>query len=166
MKTNQNTHGTLSRLAIVAAFAVTGIAYAHAGAADNVGAQLEIHFTGESSIERASKKGPPDDCVPDVKLIGCFAVSTADEPGTWWRLTKDRFDALGVTDYKAALESFYDIDFDTLEEAIEYLIEGVAAWDKNGNGIVCAYEMRGTRAYLGENALFLLGIDDDKFADR
>ena len=151
MKTKKNARGTLSRLAVIAALAVAGATYAHAGAADNAGTH---------------EKGPPQDCVPDVKLIGCFAVSTADEPGTWWRLTKDRFDAAGVTDYRAALESFYGLSFDTLDDAIEYLIEGVAAWDKNGNGIVCAFEMRGTRAYLGENALFLLGIDDDKFAGR
>ena len=104
----------------------------------------------------------PQACTPDVKLIGRFAASTADAPGTWWRLTKDRFDALGVTDYKAALEGFYGRSFNTLNDAIQYLIDGVAAWDANGNGYVCAFEERGTRAYLGINALYLLGIADDK----
>ena len=101
-------------------------------------------------------------CTPDTKLIGRFAASTADVPGTWWRLSKDRFDAAGVTDYKAALESFYGQSFSTLNDAIQFLIDGVASYDKNGNGFVCAFEIRGTRAYFGDNAIFLLGIDDDK----
>jgi hypothetical protein len=103
--------------------------------------------------------------MPDSKLIGRFAASTADVPGTWWRLTKDRFDALGVTDYKAALEGFYGQSFSSLDAAIQFLIDGVASWDANGNGYVCAFEVRGTRAYLGENALYLLGIADDKHVD-
>jgi hypothetical protein len=107
----------------------------------------------------------PQACVPDAKLIGRFAASTADVPGTWWRLTKDRFDALGVTDYKAALEGFYGQSFPTLAGAIQYLIDGVASFDTNGNGYVCAFEERGTRAYLGVNALYLLGIADDKHVD-
>ena len=102
---------------------------------------------------------------PDAKLIGRFAASTADAPGTWWRLTKDRFDALGVTDYKAALEGFYGQSFPTLASAIQFLIDGVASWDANGNGYVCAFEERGTRAHLGINASFLLGIADDKHAE-
>ena len=103
--------------------------------------------------------------MPDSKLIGRFAASTADTPGTWWRLTKDRFDALGVTDYKAALEGFYGQSFATLDDAIEFLIDGVVAWDANGNGYVCAFEVRGTRASLGANAAFLIGIADDKLVD-
>jgi hypothetical protein len=107
----------------------------------------------------------PQACMPDEKLIGRIAVSTADVPGTWWRLTKDRFDELGVTDYKAALEGFYGQNFNTLDDAIQYLIDGVATYDANGNGYVCAFEVRGKRAYLGVNALYLLGIADDKHVE-
>ena len=114
----------------------------------------------------ATSKGQgPQACLPDAKLIGRYAASTADVPGTWWRLTRDRFDAEGVTDYKAALEGFYGQSFDTLDDAIEFLIGGVAAWDANGNGYVCAFYVRGTRARLGDNAAFLFGIADDKHID-
>ena len=116
------------------------------------------------AVATANGQGPQA-CMPDSKLIGRFAASTADVPGTWWRLTKDRFDALGVTDYKAALEGFYGQSFSSLDAAIQFLIDGVASWDANGNGYVCAFEVRGTRAYLGENALYLLGIADDKHVD-
>ena len=71
-----------------------------------------------------------------------------------------------MTDYEAALEVCFGQSFNNLDEAIEYMIDGLAAWDTNGNGMVCAYEMRGTRAYLGEYALYLFGVDDDKFATR
>ena len=108
----------------------------------------------------------PQACVPDSKLIGRFAASTSDVPGTWWRLTKDRFDAQSVTDYKAALEGFYGQSFASLADAIQFLIDGVVAWDANGNGYVCAYEVNGTRAYLGVNSLYLLGIADDKHVEN
>jgi hypothetical protein len=67
-----------------------------------------------------------------------------------------------VTDYQAALEGLYGQSFASLDDAIQFLIDGVASYDLNGNGWVCAYEERGTRAYLGVNTLYLLGIADDK----
>jgi len=118
-----------------------------------------------TASEATANSQGPQACMPDTKLIGRFAASTADVPGTWWRLSKDRFDELGVTDYKAALEGFYGQTFPTLADAIQFLIDGVASWDANGNGYVCAYEVRGTRAHLGINAFFLLGIADDKHVD-
>lgn len=102
------------------------------------------------------------DCTPDSKLIGRFRASTADASDTWWGLSKARFDAAGISDYKAALESFYGQSFASEAAAIEFLIDGVKSWDANNNGYVCAFEIRGTRAYFGANAAFLLGIDDDK----
>jgi len=104
----------------------------------------------------------PQACAPDAKLIGRTEVSTDDRTGTWWRLTENRFDSLGMTDYKANLESFYGQSFATLDDAIQYLIDGVASWDANQNGFVCAYDVRGTRAWLGDNRQFLFGISDDK----
>ena len=76
-----------------------------------------------------------------------------------------RFDALGV-DYLTALESSFGRTFSSLDEAKATLLAGVAEWDKNGNGYVCAFELRGTRAYLGETAKYFFGIDDDKFASN
>ena len=127
-------------------------------------ATLGPNVAATSTGARSNGQGPQA-CAPDTKLIGRFAASTADVPGTWWRLSKDRFDALGVTDYKAALEGFYGQSFATLDDAIAFLIDGVKSYDTNGNGYVCAYEERGTRAWLGVNALYLLGIADDKHVD-
>jgi hypothetical protein len=103
-------------------------------------------------------------CTPDSKLIGLFRASTDDASDTWWGLSKKRFHDAGITDYKAALESFYGQTFASEAAAIQFLIDGVKSFDANGNGYVCAFEIRGTRAYFGDNAAFLLGIEDDKHA--
>ena len=105
-------------------------------------------------------------CTPDSKLIGRFRASTEDAPDTWWGLSKARFDAAGISDYKAALESFYGQTFASEAAAIQFLIDGVKSWDANNNGYVCAFEIRGTRAYFGDNATFLLGIEDDKHVQQ
>ena len=119
-------------------------------------------INGSEPALTANTAGGPQACLPDAKLIGRTEVSADDRAGTWWRLTKDRFDSLGMTDYKANLESFYGQSFATLDDAIQYLIDGVASWDANQNGFVCAYDVRGTRAWLGDNRAFLFGISDDK----
>jgi hypothetical protein len=160
-----STRVIVGRATLPCAIAAMAIACAHP---DATGPRIDATrraVAGVTSTATAAGQGPQA-CVPDTKLIGRFAASTADVPGTWWRLTKDRFDALGVTDYKAALEGFYGLSFNSLADAIQYLIAGVAAFDANGNGYVCAFEERGTRAYLGVNALYLLGIADDKHVDE
>jgi hypothetical protein len=155
-------HVTVGRLTVLCAIATTALACAHADATAPRGRAAPRIGGAVASASATSNGQGPQDCMPDAKLLGRFAASTADAPGTWWRLTKDRFDALGVTDYKAALEGFYGQSFGTLDDAIEFLIDGVMTFDTNGNGYVCAFEERGTRAHLGINSLFLLGIADDK----
>lgn len=154
------------RLTALGTVATMAIACAPADATAPAGRTALRPIGLVASASPSSNGQGPQACTPDTKLIGRFAASTADVPGTWWRLTKDRFDALGVTDYKAALEGFYGQSFSTLNDAIGFLIAGVASYDANGNGYVCAFEERGTRAYLGVNALFLLGIADDKHIDE
>ena len=146
------------RVLLLGALAALGIACAQTDAT------APTHRAGRAvaSASAAPVANGAHTCTPDSKLIGRFAASTADMAGTWWRLSRERFDAAGVTDYKAALESFYGQSFASLDAAIQFLIDGVDSYDANGNGFVCAFEIRGTRAYFGANAAFLLGIDDDK----
>jgi hypothetical protein len=153
--------GIVARAAILGAVVTMVSACAQSDATAPAGSSALRPLAAVATASGTNGQGP-DACTPDTKLIGRFAASTADVPGTWWRLTKDRFDALGVTDYKAALEGFYGQTFNTLDDAIQFLIAGVASWDANGNGYVCAFEERGTRAYLGVNVSYLLGIADDK----
>ena len=92
-----------------------------------------------------------------MRADGCYGA-LASRSGR----SGERFDAAGVTDYKAALESFYGQSFASLDAAIQFLIDGVNSYDANGNGYVCVFEIRGTRAYFGDDAIFLRGIEDDK----
>ena len=73
----------------------------------------------EDVLATSSTGKGPGDCMSDVELLGRFSASTADVPGTWWRLTKDRFDAAGVSDYRAALENFYGRQFNTDDKHVE-----------------------------------------------
>lgn len=147
-----------TRITLLGVIAAFGIACAQTDAT----APLQRSAGATANASGTPVANGAHDCTPDSKLIGRFAASTADRPDTWWGLSKARFDAAGVRDYKAALESFYGRSFPSLDAAIQFLIDGVRSWDANGNGYVCAFEIRGTRAYFGDNAIFLLGIDDDK----
>jgi hypothetical protein len=153
------------RLIVVGALTTLAEACAQSDATAPI-REATILRTVVGSAPATSNGQGPQACTPDTKLIGRFAVSTADVAGTWWRLSKDRFDALGVSDYKAALEGFYGQSFASLDDAIHYLIAGVASYDANGNGYVCAFEVNGIRAHLGVNALFLIGIADDKHVEQ
>lgn len=154
----------VGRCAALGAVTVMTVACAQADLTAPGSRSGDVPQTAVASEVAASKGQGPQACAPDSKLINRVAVSTADVPGTWWRLTKDRFDELGVTDYKGVIEGFYGESFATLPDAIQFLIDGVATWDENENGYVCAYDVRGTRAWLGDNVLYLFGIADDKHA--
>jgi hypothetical protein len=65
----------------------------------------------------------------------------------------------------AYLNQVFGTDFATLEDVKTYNLQLVEdAWDKNHNGYVCAFELRGTRAYYDNPYVDLtfFGISDDK----
>ena len=118
-----------------------------------------------STSQAASATGPAA-CVPDPKLIGRIALSTADEPGTWWHLTREGMDAAGLTDYQATMEGWFGREFSSLDEAVAFLVAQAAPYDANGNGYLCAYRLRGTRTSIGDPdyAFTLFKVRDDKHA--
>ena len=103
-------------------------------------------------------------CQSDPKLVGPIELSTADAPGTWWRLTKDGLDAAGVTDYKTTMEGWFGTTFASLNDAIETLVGAVRSIDRNGDGYVCASRIRGTRAHFDDPtiAFTLFSVIDNK----
>lgn len=105
-------------------------------------------------------------CRPDAKLIGRIALSTRDEAGTWWYLTRSGLDASGVTDYRAAISEEFGMAFATLDDAVAHLVEAVRSLDANQNGFVCAYEGRGTpgRSVGPDYWLTHFLVRDDKHA--
>lgn len=116
------------------------------------------------SVAPAGAAPEPADCQNDSKLIGRIELSTADAPGTWWRLTKDGFDAAGVTDYKAMMEGWFGTTFASLDDAVEALVAAVVPLDRNGNGFVCASAPRGTRTVVGDPnyGFYYFSVIDDK----
>lgn len=103
-------------------------------------------------------------CHPDVKFIGRIELSTADLPGTWWYITREGFDAAGITDYQGFMSSVFGLPFATLDEAITYLVDAVKPLDRNGNAFVCAYEVRGELRNYGTpevNKYIFSTTDDD-----
>jgi hypothetical protein len=118
-------------------------------------------------LATAAGQGEPG-CHPDSKLIGRIELSTNDAPGTWWYITRQGFDASGVTDYRAFIESLFGQAFATLDDAISFLVNQVRPLDENGNGYVCAYSTRGTRANYGQPGVtnFLFSTTDDDHPAR
>ena len=91
-------------------------------------------------------------CVRDSKLIGRVSLTTGDGSAEWWGLTKAGFVAAGIQPaaYRSTIEGFFGRSFASLDDAVAYLVAQVEPADSNGNGFVCAYSIRGTRANTGD----------------
>ena len=116
-----------------------------------------------------AQSGEPGRCPGDSKLLnGGPTLVLGDGSGTWWGLVMDGLVAAGFVDESeqlAYLNQVFGTAFATLEDVKAYnlqLVEDV--WDKNHNGYVCAFELRGTRAYYDNPYVNLtfFGISDDK----
>jgi len=112
---------------------------------------------------------PPGTCPHDSKLLNDGPTSVfGDGPGTWWGLILDGLQAAGLDDQDeqiAYLNQVFGTTFDNLDDLKDFNLSLVAdGWDENGNGYVCAYELRGTRAYYDNPLLNLtfFGISDDR----
>jgi len=107
-------------------------------------------------------------CQRDSKLIGQVKVFGNQFEASWWRLIYNGMVEYGFTtpvQQRDYLNGVFGTSFETLEEVRDFNLQGVAdAFDKNQNGYVCAYELRGTRAY-NTDPLFnftWFGVSDDK----
>ncbi|RYZ67083.1 MAG: hypothetical protein EOP08_03515 [Proteobacteria bacterium] len=110
----------------------------------------------------------PGACNGDSKLLNGGPTSVFGEgPGTWWGLISNGMRAAGLltdSDQIAYLSSVFGQSFATLDEAKAFNLQSVSdGWDKNGNGYVCAFDLRGTRAYVKDPiaAFTFFGIADD-----
>jgi hypothetical protein len=110
----------------------------------------------------------PGVCQRDSKLIGLVSVFGDEFEASWWRLILNGMIAGGLTTEDAQrdyLNGVFGTTYATLAEVRLHNLEGLsAAFDKNGNGFVCAFDLRGTRAY-NQDPLFeftWFGVSDDK----
>jgi len=120
-------------------------------------------------VAAQAQLGEPGRCPNDSKLLnGGPTLVYGEGPGTWWGLVINGLNAAGFeTDEEkiAYLNQVFGTSFDSLallEIYNQNLVE--VSWDHNENGYICAYELRGTRAYLGDPFINLtfFGISDDK----
>lgn len=120
-------------------------------------------------VAAQAQSGEPGRCSNDSKLLnGGPTLVYGEGPGTWWGLIIDGLNAAGFeTDEEKIgyLNQVFATDFDSLAQLKIYNLNLVAEnWDRNQNGWVCAYELRGTKAYLDDPFINLtfFGISDDK----
>jgi len=120
-----------------------------------------------------AQAGAPGTCPSDSKLLnGGPTLVYGEGPGTFWGLVIGGLDAARfATDEEKIgyLSQVFGQEFMTLDEARQYNLDQLSiGFDANQNGFVCAYELRGTRAYSGDPFINLttFGISDDKLRKK
>jgi hypothetical protein len=121
----------------------------------------------------AAALAAPRPCPNDSKLLNDGPTRISGEgPGTWWGLVINGLLSAGFVaedDQIDYLNEIFDTDFDTLRELKAYNLQLVRdVWDANRNGYVCAFQLRGTRAYYHNPYVDLtfFGITDDRLAKK
>jgi len=120
-----------------------------------------------------AQSGTPGDCPNDSKLLNGGPTSVyGTGPGSWWDLVIGGLNAAGLTnpaDQLAYLDQVFGMQFASLDDARQFNLDVLSAtYDKNGNGYVCAFELRGTRAYSGDPLIntTTFGVGDDKLSNK
>ena len=110
----------------------------------------------------------PGTCPRDSKLIGQVSVFGDQNEASWWNLIYNGMIAAGLTTPDAQrdyLNGVFGTSFATIDQVRDFNLQVVSdSFDKNQNGFVCAYDLRGTRAY-NDDPYFdytSFGISDDK----
>lgn len=117
----------------------------------------------------ATALAAPKPCPNDAKLLNDGPTRISGEgPGTWWGLVINGLRSAGFVstqDQVDYLNEIFDTDLDTLAELKAYNLQLLReVWDQNHNGYVCAFQLRGTRAYYHNPYVDLtfFGITDDR----
>ena len=127
----------------------------------------------ESSSSLRDAESAAGDCPNDVKLLNGGPTAIYGEgPGGYWSLILGGLHDAGFstdpgTDAAAIayLNQVFGTTFSTLEQLKAYNLQLVdSTWDKNRNGFVCVFDLRGKRAYSGDPYFNLtyFGISDDR----
>jgi hypothetical protein len=133
-----------------------------------VGIVLVVGVVLASDALRAAPLRNPGDCPRDAKLIGQVSVWGDEFEDSWWNLIFNGMISGGLltnTAQRDYLNGVFGTSFATLAEVRDFNLQDVGdAFDKNGNGYVCAYSLRGTRAYNSDPYFNFtwFGVSDDK----
>ena len=120
-----------------------------------------------------AQSGEPGDCSNDSKLLNGGPTAVFGEgDGTFWGLVIGGLNQAEIVDEQDQIDYLnhvFNTDFQYLIDIKNFnlnLLEDT--FDKNHNGFICAYELRGTRAYLDDpfvNFTFF-GVSDDKIRKK
>jgi len=112
-------------------------------------------------------------CTSDSKLLnGGPTEAFGDAPGTYWNLIEGGLQSAFGDDEAAKLQYLSGVfgqQFTTLDEARDYnLLALSTAFDKNQDGLVCVYDLRGTRANLRDpySKYTYFSVSDDKIPKK
>jgi len=108
-------------------------------------------------------------CASDSKLLngGPTQVFGAG-PGTYWKLLEGGLQSAFGNDEAAKIQYLNGVfgqQFATLDAARDYNLQALSTtFDKNHDGLVCVYDLRGTRANLRDpySTFTYFSISDDK----
>ena len=108
-------------------------------------------------------------CASDSKLLNGGPTQVfGDGPGTYWNLLEGGLESAFGNDETAKvqyLSGVFGQQFTTLDAARDYNLQGLSTtFDKNQDGLVCVYDLRGTRANLRDpySKYTYFSISDDK----
>ena len=129
--------------------------------------------TGQSSSSLRDAASVAGDCPNDVKLLngGPTAIYGEGAGGYWSVILGGLHDAGFSTDSGndaaaiAYLNQIFGTTYSTLEQLKAYNLQLTElTWDKNRNGFVCVFDLRGRRASSGDPYFNLtyFGISDDR----
>ena len=94
---------------------------------------------------------PDPGAAPRLEADRQVSVWGGQNEASWWSLIYHGMLAAGLAtpdQQRDYLNSMYGASFATLDEVRSFDLQGVSdGFDKNQNGFVCAYDLRGTRAY-------------------
>lgn len=118
--------------------------------------------------------GPADvTCTSDSKLLNGGPTQVfGDGAGTYWDLIEGGLQAAFGNDEAAKIQYLSGVfgqQFTTLDEARDYNLQALStAFDKNQDGLVCVYDLRGTRANLRDpySKYTYFSISDDKISKK
>jgi len=133
-----------------------------------LGIVLVAGIVSASGALRAGPMRSPDSCPRDSKLIGQVSVFGDEFEDSWWNLIVNGMRAGGLltdTAQRDYLNGVFGSSYATLAEVRDFNLQSISeAWDKNGNGMLCAYDLRGTRAYNTDPyfSFTWFGVSDDK----
>lgn len=125
------------------------------------------------SVAVRAQSGEPGDCSNDSKLLNGGPTAVFGEgDGTFWGLVIGGLNQAEIVDEQAQIDYLnhvFDTNYDNLADLKDFnlnLLEDT--FDKNHNRFICAYELRGTRAYLDDPFVNLtfFGVSDDKIPKK